>query len=88
MNFTGDYFSLGLVLVLFLFFLDSKYRIRHMSTASKLFVASLLMTAVSALTDLLTGYLLQKTDVPYVCQHYVLYHHIIGNDSAGVVFVP
>ena len=64
MNFTGDYFSLGLVLVLFLFFLDSKYRIRHMSTASKLFVASLLMTAVSALTDLLTGYLLQKTDVP------------------------
>ena len=64
MNFIGDYFALGLVIVLFLFFFDSKISVRYMSVSSKLFIAALVMTAVTAITDLLTGYLLQKQDVP------------------------
>ena len=56
MIFIGDYFALALVLVLALFFLDTKSGIRHMTVTSKLFIASLLMTAITALTDLFTGY--------------------------------
>ena len=64
MNFIGDYFALAMVLVMFLFFFDSKSGLRHMTSTSKLFIVSLLMTAVTSLTDLFTGYLLQQTDVP------------------------
>ena len=64
MNFIGDYFALMMVTVLFLFFVDTKSGMRHMTTASKLFVAALLMAAVTAVTDLYTGYLLEQTGVP------------------------
>lgn len=64
MIFIGDYFALGLVLVLFLFFFDSKISVRHMSVSSKIYIAALAMTAVTAITDLFTGYLLQKQEVP------------------------
>ena len=64
MNFIGDYFALAMILILFLFFIDTKSGMRHMTHASKLFVAALLMTAVTALTDLCTEYLLQQTNVP------------------------
>ena len=64
MNFIGDYFALALAIVLFLFFMDNKNGMRHMATSAKLFLASLLMTAMTAITDLLTGYLLQQTEVP------------------------
>ena len=64
MNFIGDYFALTIILVLFLFFIDTKSGMRHMTSASKIFIAALLMTAVTALTDLYTGYLLKQTDVP------------------------
>ena len=56
MVFLGDYFALGLVIVLFLFYFDSSSR--YMSTASKYFVASLVLTAASAAVDLVTGQLL------------------------------
>ena len=64
MIFIGDYFALGLAFVLFLFFFDSKISIRQMSVSSKLFIASLGMTAITAITDLFTGYLLYLKDVP------------------------
>ena len=64
MNFIGDYFALAMVLVLFLFFIDTKSNIRHMASSGKLFVAALLMAAVTAVTDLFTGYLLEQTNVP------------------------
>ena len=56
MVFLGDYFALGLVIVLFLFYFDS--RGRYISPASKCFIACLVLTAASAAVDLLTGKLL------------------------------
>ena len=53
MVFLGDYFALGLVIVLCLFYFDG--RSRYLSAASKCFMACLVLTAVSAVTDLLTG---------------------------------
>ena len=55
MNFIGDYFALGLVLVLCIFFFDSKTSIRYMSVSSKLFICCLLTTALTAVSDLVTG---------------------------------
>ena len=63
MNFIGDYFALGLVIVLFLFFFDSKISVRYISVSSKLFIAALVMTAVTAITDLLTGYQIGRAHV-------------------------
>jgi carboxyl-terminal processing protease len=59
MNFIGDYFAIGLVGVLAIFFFDSKISIRYMSTPSVLFVFCLLTTALTAATDLATGQLLE-----------------------------
>lgn len=64
MNFVGDYFAIGLVIILCIFFFDSKTSVRYMSAASKLFIACLVTTALTAMTDLLTGYLLILEDVP------------------------
>ena len=64
MIFMGDYFALGLVFILFLFFFDSKISIRHMSVSSKLYIACLILTALTAATDLLTGKLLTIENVP------------------------
>ena len=55
MIFIGDYFALGLVFILCIFFFDSKISIRSMSRASKLFICCLATTALTAATDLLTG---------------------------------
>ena len=64
MNFIGDYFALALAIVLFLFFIDNKNGMRHMATSAKLFLASLFMTAMTAVTDLATGYLYRQPAVP------------------------
>lgn len=64
MNFIGDYFALGLVIILCIFFFDSKTSFRYMSTASKLFICCLVTTALTALTDLITGQLLEMENVP------------------------
>ena len=64
MNFIGDYFALGLVLILCVFFFDSKTSFRYMSAASKLFICCLLTTALTAVTDLMTGQLLEMERVP------------------------
>ena len=63
MNFIGDYFALGLIAVLFIFFFDSKTSIRYMPTSSILFVCCLVSTALTAVTDLVTGQLLDLGDV-------------------------
>ena len=64
MSYLGDYFALGLVAILFMFFFDSKISVRYMPVSSKLFLACLISTAVNAATDLLTGYLLTRTGTP------------------------
>lgn len=56
----GDYFAIALVGVVFLFFLDTKTSPRYMSAPSKLFIVNLMLTAATALTDLLTVYMLGK----------------------------
>ena len=64
MIFIGDYFALCIVFILCLFFFDSKTSIRYMSAASKLFVGCLVSTALTAVTDLATGHLLNLDQVP------------------------
>ena len=64
MIFVGDYFALGLVIILCVFFFDSKISIRHMTAASKLFICCLVLTAATAVTDLLTGQLQQMEQAP------------------------
>ena len=61
MNFIGDYFAIGLVLVLSLFFFDKRY---YISTASKYFMAALGLTAATAAIDLCTGTLLKAFWAP------------------------
>ena len=64
MNFIGDYFALGLVTILCIFFFDSKISFRSMNIASKLFICCLLTTALTAVTDLLTEHLQILDNVP------------------------
>ena len=64
MVFIGDYFAIGLVIVLCMFYFDGKSGPRYMSSASKCFVACLVLTALTAATDLLTGQLLVMKHVP------------------------
>ena len=64
MNFIGDYFALGLVTILCIFFFDSKISFRSMNLASKLFICCLVMTALTAVTDLVTEQLQVMENVP------------------------
>ncbi len=64
MIFIADYFALGLVVILFMFFFDNKSSIRYMPTSSKVFAGVLGLTALNALTDLLTGSLLSNSETP------------------------
>lgn len=64
MIFIGDYFALGLVLILSLFFFDSKASLRYMNVYSKLFISALLMIAVSTVVNLYCGYLLRHPEMP------------------------
>ena len=64
MVFLGDYFALGLVIVLCMFYFDGKTSSHYMSDASKCFIACLVLTALPAVTDLLTGQLKAMNQVP------------------------
>ena len=55
MNFIGDFFALGLITVLCIFFFDSKISIRYMPTTSKLYICCLATTALTAIIDLVTA---------------------------------
>ena len=78
MNFVGDYFALGLIIILCIFFFDSKTSIRYMSSASKLFICCLVTTALTALTDLITVQLLSVEHAP-------LWQHILANTLYFIV---
>ena len=64
MNSVGDYFALGLVIVLCVFFFDNKISFRYMPAASKIFVCCLMTTALTALLDLVTLQLPLGENVP------------------------
>ena len=64
MNSVGDYFALGLVIVLCVFFFDNKISFRYMPAASKIFILCLVATALTALLDLVTLQLLLVENVP------------------------
>ena len=78
MIFIGDYFALGLVLILCVFFFDNKISIRHMPKSSMLFVLCLITTALTAVTDLITGQLQVLTNVP-------LWQNVLWNSLYFVV---
>lgn len=61
MNFIGDYFAFGLLVVLCMFFFDGKHALNK---ASKYFVACLLLTGANAIIDILTGSLMNTPDTP------------------------
>ena len=61
MNFIGDYFAVALVVILGMFFFDGKHSLNR---TSRYFVACLLFTAASALTDIATGVLLGDVSRP------------------------
>ena len=63
MIFIGDYFALGLVITLCLFFFDTKISFRYMSSASKLFILCLITTALTAVIDLVTARLLELENI-------------------------
>ena len=64
MIFLADYFALSLILILCIFFFDSKISIRHMPKSSILFVCCLITTALTAVMDLITGQLQVLENVP------------------------
>lgn len=62
MNFIGDYFAVGLVIVLCMFYFERKY---FLSKSSRYFVLCLLLTGATAVTDILTGALLTLDNIPH-----------------------
>lgn len=64
MIFVGDYFAIGLVIVLCMFYFDGKTSVRYMSAASKCYVACLGLTALTAVNDLISGQLMELEAVP------------------------
>ena len=59
MIFVGDYFALGLVFVLCMFYFDKKNIAHYVSKSSRLYIACLFFTILTALTDLITLQLLE-----------------------------
>lgn len=61
MNYIGDFFAIGLIIILVMFYFDRK----HMwTTSSKYFVAALAFTAINAVTDILTNMMLETSNDP------------------------
>ncbi len=80
MIFIGDYFALGLVVILSLFFFDSKASLRYMSIHSKLFISALLMIVGSTLVNLYCGYLLRHPEMP-------TWLHVLANTLYFIVAI-
>ena len=64
MIFLGDYFALGLVIILCIFFFDSKTGLRYLARPSKIFIGCLVTTALTAVTDLYCAKLLLEDGTP------------------------
>ena len=50
MNFLGDFFAIGLVIILLMFYADGRARPRYMSADSRIFLRCLIFTALTAST--------------------------------------
>ena len=61
MNLIGDFFALGLVAILSLFFFSNGY---FPTKASRFFAFSLVLTALSGVLDIVAVYLFGKPEVP------------------------
>ena len=61
MVFIGDYFALCLVMILCMFYLDKKHALNK---ASKYYVACLILTVLTSVTDLVTGGMMKRPDIP------------------------
>ena len=64
MIFLGDFFAIGLVIILSMFYLDRKANVHYRTTAGTLYFTSLILTASTALVDIFTGQLLLMQDIP------------------------
>lgn len=64
MVYIGDYFAIGLVAVLFMFYFEGKVSRAYLAPASKIFVVCLLLTAATAGTDLMTVHLMSAAGTP------------------------
>lgn len=64
MIFLGDYIAIGLVIVLSMFYFEKRTTWHDMSADSRYYIASLALTALTAVTDLLTGWFLILENVP------------------------
>ena len=64
MIYIADYFAIGLVIIMFIFFWDTKTKYQNMPVSGKIFGVILMMTALNALVDLLSGWLLTASGVP------------------------
>jgi len=64
MVFIGDYFAIGLVIILSLFYYDGKTRPKYMPSNNKYFIACLIFTALTALLDIVAGILLEAYGIP------------------------
>ncbi len=64
MIFIGDFFAIGLVILLTLFYFDGRTRPRYMPTDSKLFLACLCFTALTAAVDIVTCISMEVAGVP------------------------
>lgn len=76
----GDYFALGLVVILCIFFFDSKVSFRYMPVTSKLFIGCLVTTALTAVTDLITVQLQELENVP-------LWQSILSNSLYFIIAI-
>lgn len=61
MNYVGDYFAFGLVIVLSLFFFDGKHALNK---TSKSYVACLMFTALTAILDIVAGGMIEDPSTP------------------------
>ena len=64
MIFLADYIAIGLVIVLSLFYFEKRTSWRYMSAANKYYVTCLALTALTAITDLCSGWLINHADAP------------------------
>lgn len=64
MNFLGDFFAIGLVIILLMFYADGRARPRYMSADSRIFLRCLIFTALTASIDIAANFLLEEPDTP------------------------
>jgi len=64
MNYVGDFFALGLVIILLMFYADGRDRPRYMPADGRIFRRALFFTAATAALDIMAGFLMENPAVP------------------------